>query len=150
MSNLTLHTTQGHSAAFAPLVVAQLNQVALKLNFLASKDLKSADFVAKSPLSSVPVLETPEGSIFEAQAICRYLARMQPSTNLLGQSFHEQAEVDLWLSFCASELNLALTVLTAPVIGHCKSLGEPEKQLQLIPKPLLKFLTSTFNSEPSS
>jgi len=125
---LTLHTTQGHSSAFAPLVIAQMNNVPLAIKFLSSADIKSEAFLSKSPMGAVPVLETEQGFIFESHAIARYLARMVPGSNLDGATFHDKAEVDLWMSFCASELNLGLTVLTAPVMGHCKSLGGSEQQ----------------------
>lgn len=81
-----------------------------------------------------PVLETPDGVIFESTAMARYIARLRRDTELLGASFFEsvrdskhtpakpkdssshsqltthntlfffQGQVDQWLDFCALEV----------------------------------------------
>lgn len=51
-------------------------------------DLSSPDFLAKHPLGKVPFLETPEGSLFETNAILKYFGR---KSNALGESAFEEA-----------------------------------------------------------
>ncbi len=43
----------------------------------------------------VPVLETAHGSIFESNAIARYIGRLRRDTELYGVSFFETAQVRL-------------------------------------------------------
>jgi hypothetical protein len=45
---------------------------------------KSADFLKKSPLGKIPVLETPEGYLFEASAAARYGKRIVRVETLIG------------------------------------------------------------------
>ena len=46
-----------------------------------------------------PLLDTPEGPLFESAAIARYIARLRPEANLSGQNAKEQAEIDQWIDF---------------------------------------------------
>jgi len=43
-----------------------------------AKDVKEKEFKKINPLQKFPVLVTQEGSIFETNAIVRYLARIVP------------------------------------------------------------------------
>lgn len=52
----------------------------------------------------MPVLQTPEGYLFESNAIIRYLARLSPSSNLYGASHFQEALVDQWIDFANCEL----------------------------------------------
>lgn len=81
-------------------------------------DNKTAEFLTKSPLGRVPVLETPHGCIFESNAIARYVARMRRDTELCGATFFDGAQVDSWMDFCTHELELPATVWYYPVIGY--------------------------------
>jgi elongation factor 1-gamma len=59
--------------------------------------MKSPEYLKKHPLGKVPLLDTPEGPIYESNAILRYLARKQKS--LYGSNVFETAQVDQWLDF---------------------------------------------------
>ena len=50
--------------------------------------------MAKNPNGKIPVLETPEGYVFESNAILRHIARLIPSANLYGTNLHENVIVD--------------------------------------------------------
>ena len=67
---------------------------------------KTAEFLALSPLGKVPVLVTPQGSIFESNAIARYVARVRRDTELYGATFFESGQIDSWIDFCCHELEL--------------------------------------------
>ncbi|CBJ27519.1 eukaryotic elongation factor-1 B gamma [Ectocarpus siliculosus] len=116
---LKLWTNPANFRAFKVLIAAEYNGVELEVpEFNHPSDSKSPDFLAKSPLGRVPVLETPQGSIFESNAIARYVARMRRDTELYGVSFFESAQVDSWIDFCAHEIELPATIWCYPVIGY--------------------------------
>jgi elongation factor 1-gamma len=52
------------------------------------------------------VLETPSGSIFESNAIARYVARIRSDTGLVGASFFESGLVDSWIDFCSHDVSM--------------------------------------------
>ena len=79
---------------------------------------------------TVPVLETPQGSIFESNAIARYVARIRSDTGLCGSSFFESAQVDSWVDFCSHDLELPATLWFYPVLGllpHHPAVSEKAK-----------------------
>ena len=119
MSSLQLLVDQGNFRAFKILIAAEYNSVTIDIpDFKVSKDNKTADFLAKSPLGRVPVLVTPSGSIFESNAIARYVARMRRDTELCGVSFFESALVDSWIDFSAHDIELPATLWFYPVLGY--------------------------------
>ena len=80
-------------------------------------DNMTEEFLEKNPLGKVPVLETPEGCIFESNAIARYVARLRRDTSLYGSSFFESALVDQWMDYAANELEPARAMWLFPVQG---------------------------------
>nr|GMD89474.1 elongation factor 1-gamma-like [Ipomoea batatas] len=48
-----------------------------------------------NPIGKVPVLETPEGPVFESNAIARYVVRLKPDNPLFGSSLIEYAHSPL-------------------------------------------------------
>lgn len=42
----------------------------------------------RNPNGKVPVLETPDGFLFESQAILRYIARIKPAVGLYGENLY--------------------------------------------------------------
>ncbi|CAM9297359.1 unnamed protein product, partial [Chrysoparadoxa australica] len=116
----TLLTFPGNFRAFKILIAAEYNSVDINVPDFTAADAKAAAFKAKSPLGRVPVLETPQGCIFESNAIARYVARMRRDTELCGVSFFESGQVDSWIDFTAHELELPATLWFYPVIGYLK------------------------------
>ena len=52
------------------------------------------NFVEKSPLGKVPILETASGEcIRESNAIARFIAKLRLDSNLLGANLLESAQV---------------------------------------------------------
>lgn len=70
-----------------------------------------------NPLGKVPVLETPHGSLFEANAILRYVARLRSDNGLLGSSNFENAQVDMWIDFTANEIEAPRAIWLLPIYG---------------------------------
>ena len=78
------------------------------------------EFLAQNPLGKVPVLKTPQGSLFESNAIARYVARLRQDTNLYGPSFFESAKVDQWIDFCANEIEPTRAIWLYPIFKYMK------------------------------
>lgn len=118
MATLTLFTFPGDFRAFKARIAAQYNGVKIETpDFNVEKDGQSAEFLAKSPLGTVPLLETPSGCLFESNAIARYVARLRADTNLLGRSFFESGVVDSWCEFSTHEVELPATLAVYPIFG---------------------------------
>eukprot|EP00929_Paragymnodinium_shiwhaense_P053306 TRINITY_DN26677_c0_g1_i1.p2 TRINITY_DN26677_c0_g1~~TRINITY_DN26677_c0_g1_i1.p2 ORF type:complete len:434 (+),score=136.87 TRINITY_DN26677_c0_g1_i1:91-1302(+) len=112
---------------------------------MAAKEHLKPEFLAKNPLGKVPVLETDSGSIFESNAIARYVARLRRDTELYGVSFFESGQVDSWIDFCSHELELSVTIWLYPVLGfrafnsgmHAKSVQDVRNALTVLENHLL-------------
>jgi elongation factor 1-gamma len=66
------------------------------------------EFKKKNPNVKVPVLETPEGCIYESNAILRYIARLSKGAKLYGATKWEEAQVDQYLDWTSTLLEPAL------------------------------------------
>jgi len=89
------------------------------------KDDKSKDFLAKSPLGKVPVLDTPHGALVESNAIARYVAKLRRDTALDGATFFESAQVDSWMDFVAHEVEMPACVWVYPILGYTEFAQAP-------------------------
>ena len=119
---MELLTFAGNTHALQTLIIARYNGVEIAVPpFEMGKDNKTAAFKAMSPLGKVPVLKTAEGPVCEAAAIARYVARMAPSTNMYGGSFHEAGLVDQWIEFAKNELDLPVGMWIYPILGFISS-----------------------------
>jgi elongation factor 1-gamma len=132
--SLKIYTYPDNYRVWKALVAAQYNQIDVELPaFDWEKDLKSEAFKAKNPLQKVPVLETPNGCIFESGAIARYIARLRNDANLLGATNFQQGQVDQWIDFCLNEVEPARGIWLYPIMGYLayneKAYTEAKKEL---------------------
>lgn len=68
----------------------------IHLDLFGGENLK-AEFTAKNPFTTVPVLELEDGTyIPESIAICRYLEALYPEPNLFGLTPRETADIEGW------------------------------------------------------
>ena len=67
------------------------------------------------PLGKVPVLETPEGCIFDSFAILRYIARRGADKGLYGKGDFQASQCDQWLEFSAQELTPFAVLILGPI-----------------------------------
>jgi len=112
-----LFTDKANPAAWKILVAAKYAGVQIDTpSFEYGVDNKTPEFEKKSPLGRVPVLETSEGVIFEANAAARYVAR-KSKVSLYGASDFEAAQVDQWIDFSVSEIDLPASVWIFPILG---------------------------------
>jgi len=83
--------------------------------FQIGVDNKTPEFAAKFPLQKVPALETPEGPLFESNAIARYAARYGGSSKIYGSSPYEASLIDQWIDFSANEIELPASAWLYPI-----------------------------------
>jgi len=131
------------------LVAAKLNGVAVETpEFNAETDTKSQDFQKKSPFGKAPVAETPEGTIWGANAVARFVAR-QGNNKLYGANAFEAAQVEQWIEYSTSDLDIPAALWVLPILGVIpnnsnavqKAKGDVRKALENLNK---HFLNRTF------
>jgi elongation factor 1-gamma len=99
------------------LLSSPLAPILQKSSIVSEKDTAKPDFLAKSPAGKLPVLDTPRGSLFESNAIARYVAKIRRDTELTGATFFESSQVDAWMDFCAHEVELPAHMWTFTIMG---------------------------------
>ncbi len=58
---------------------------------------KSPEFLEKSPLAQLPVLELDDGTFLtESMAICRYVEALHPTPSLFGADAKDMALIEMW------------------------------------------------------
>ena len=73
--------------------IAGMEVVNIDLN---AGDHRSADFLRKNPLATVPALQLDDGRVLsESRAICSYLEGLYPEPNLLGVDATERAFIEM-------------------------------------------------------
>ena len=128
----TLYTPQASFRAFAVLIAAEYNGVAVDI---VTGDPATAAAQKLSPVGKLPVLLCPDGTaIFSSHAAARYVGSLRRDTRLLGQQQQQQqqqsvgvgggpthqqwAQIDAWMDWCASDLELPASVWFYPVAGY--------------------------------
>lgn len=67
------------------------------------------DYLLNShPVGRNPVLRTDEGPIFESNSILRHIARLDLTGRLYGTTPYMHSQVDMWLDFVLSELDVII------------------------------------------
>lgn len=118
--SLTLYSPKSYvSAGFKVEVVADILGIKLENVRIPSSEWKSPEHLKRHPLGKVPVLETPEGHIYESLAIVRYLARK--AGKLYGNNPAETAQIDQWLEFNNTQLQPFLVSTLYVIFGYVQS-----------------------------
>ncbi|CAL5375447.1 unnamed protein product [Camellia sinensis] len=126
---LILHAGKTNKNAFKTLIAAEYSgvQVELAQNFEMGVSNKTPEFIKMNPIGKVPVLETPDGSIFESNAIARYVARLKSDNPLCGSSLTECAHVEQWIDFASLEVDANILNWFRPRMGHTVYLPPAEE-----------------------
>ncbi|KAH9619367.1 hypothetical protein KSS87_011668 [Heliosperma pusillum] len=126
---LILHTGSNNKNAYKALIAAEYSGVKVDLaeNFEMGVTNKSPEFLKMNPIGKVPVLETPEGPIFESNAIARYVARLKPDNPLLGTSLIDSAHVEQWIDFASMEIDANIARWFYPRAGYMPYLAPAEE-----------------------
>ncbi|KAK4271047.1 hypothetical protein QN277_019797 [Acacia crassicarpa] len=86
---LILHAGEKNKNAYKALIAAEYSVVDVEL----------------APNFEDPVLETPDGPIFESNAIARYVVRLNGDNALYGSSLMDYAHVEQWIDFSSLEID---------------------------------------------
>ncbi|KAH7429873.1 hypothetical protein KP509_09G069500 [Ceratopteris richardii] len=116
---MILHSTGFNKNAFKGLIAAEYVGVKVELpkEFQFGVSNKTPEYLKLNPFGKVPVLETPEGPLFESNAIARYIARLNPESGLFGCSSYEEALVEQWIDVATTEVDANLSRWVYPLLG---------------------------------
>ncbi|XP_072986419.1 elongation factor 1-gamma 2-like [Typha latifolia] len=116
---LVLHTFSENKNAFKSLIAAEYSgvQVELVKNFEMGVSNKTPEFLKMNPIGKVPVLETPDGPIFESNAIARYVTRLKADNPFFGSSVIEYALIEQWIDFSSMEIDANIGRWLYPRLG---------------------------------
>nr|PNR30860.1 hypothetical protein PHYPA_027176 [Physcomitrium patens] len=113
MVGLKLHANKLNKNACKSLIAAEY--VGFKLETTPGFELTdtiSPEYLKMNPMGKAPVLETPEGSISESNAIAHYELLLVSNTiaglknvGLFGSTAYEKALVDQWIDFGSLEID---------------------------------------------
>jgi len=118
MSDFTIYSYPNNYRVHKAQIAAAYVGVEIKEpNFVFGKDNESDAFMALNPLGKVPCLKTPQGPIFESNAIAKYIAGLRADKHLLGGNYYENALVSQWVDVCANELENPRAALIYPSLG---------------------------------
>jgi elongation factor 1-gamma len=124
-----LHSGSGNKNAYKALIAAEYCGINVELakNFEMGVSNKTPEFIKMNPLGKVPVLETPDGAVFESNAIARYVARSKGDNVLYGSSLIDYAHVEQWMDFAATEVDTNLARWLYPRLGYMPYIAPSEE-----------------------
>lgn len=126
---MVLHAGNTNKNAFKALITAEYTGVNVELvkNFEMGVTNKTPEFLKMNPIGKVPVLETPDGPIFESNAIARYVARLKADNPLLGSSLIDSAHIEQWIDFSSLEIDTNILRWFIPRVGFAVYLPQAEE-----------------------
>ena len=94
---------------------------------LFNGEIRTPEFLAKSPFGRVPVLELDDGrTLSETRAICTYLEGIKPEPNLMGEGYEERA----WIEMADRQMEFYLFLPIALGLRHTHPALAPLEQPQ--------------------
>ncbi|KAF5191907.1 Elongation factor 1-gamma [Thalictrum thalictroides] len=125
-----LHAGSTNKNAYKALIAAKYSDVNVKLveNFEMGVSNKTPEFLKMNPMGKVPVLETPDGCIFESNAIARYVTRQKENNPLYGCSLIEYAQIEQWIDFASLEVDTYISRWFYPRVGYTIYLPPPAEE----------------------
>ncbi|XP_028805064.1 elongation factor 1-gamma [Neltuma alba] len=126
---LILHAGKTNKNAYKTLIAAEYSGVDVKLapNFEMGVSNKTPEFLKMNPIGKVPVLETPDGPVFESNAIARYVARLKGDNALYGSSLMDYAHIEQWIDFSSLEIDANIITWYRPRMGRATYLPPVEE-----------------------
>lgn len=109
---LILLAEKGHAAEF---VVVDL----------MAKEHKQEAHLARQPFGHIPVLEDDGFSLFESNAILRYLDQKLPTPTLTPKELHDRGRMEQWFSVEQAELYPAMRKIHAREYARMMKLEDP-------------------------
>ncbi|KAI7725673.1 hypothetical protein M8C21_000274 [Ambrosia artemisiifolia] len=124
---LILHANAQNKNVYKSLIAAEYVGVEVKLaeNFEMGVSNKTPEFLKMNPIGKIPVLETPDGPVFESNAIARYVAH---GSSLFGSSPIEYGQIEQWIDFSSFELDQNIRGWFLPRLGYANYIKPYEEQ----------------------
>jgi len=116
MAPLKVYSDKNNTLLWKILITAKYAGVEIQVPDFNSETGIDAEFLKKSPAGKIPVLETPEGTIFESNAIARYIAH-STKNHLYGSNAFEAGQIEQWIDFASHEIELPASVWVLPIQG---------------------------------
>ncbi|CAN1323415.1 Elongation factor 1-gamma 2 [Linum perenne] len=129
MAPLVLHAAKTNKNSYKTLIVAEYSGVKVDLveNFEMGVSNKTPEFLKMNPIGKVPVLETPDGPIFESNAIARYVTKLKADNPLYGSSLIDYAHIEQWIDFASLEIDANIRNWLLPRFGRAPYLPPAEE-----------------------
>ncbi|KAI3805165.1 hypothetical protein L1987_27281 [Smallanthus sonchifolius] len=126
---LVMHSRKNNKNTYKALIAAEYVGVEVKLadDFEMGVANLTPEFLKMNPIGKVPVLETPDGIVFESNAIARYIARLKTDTCLFGSSLIEYGQIEQWIDFSSLEIDSHLFTWARPRLGFGNHLALVEE-----------------------
>ncbi|KAJ9687626.1 hypothetical protein PVL29_016204 [Vitis rotundifolia] len=117
---LVLHAGKMNKNAYKTLIAAEYSGIKVELaqNFEMGVSNKTPEFLKMNPIGKVPVLETPDGPVFESNAIARYVTRLKADNPLYGSSPIEYGHIEQWIDFASLEIDANIGHWFRPRVGR--------------------------------
>jgi len=100
MSKFVVHTVPGSPCARAVLATLIEKGASFRVEGLSPPALKSEPHLSRHPFGRMPVLEHEGFSLYETQAILRYLDRLLPLPALIPADIQSAARMDQIIGIC--------------------------------------------------
>ncbi|CAN1835651.1 Elongation factor 1-gamma 2 [Linum perenne] len=144
MAPLVLHGGNTNKNVFKTLIAAEYSGVKVDLvkNFQMGVSNKTPEFLKMNPIGKIPVLETPDGPIFESNAIARYVTKLKADNPLYGSSLIEYAHIEQWIDFASLEVDVNVAKWLYPRLGFVPFLAPAEETAITALKRALDALNS--------
>jgi elongation factor 1-gamma len=102
---LKIYSSLPNANAFKALIAAEyVGEKIEQVNVQLGSENKTPEFLKLNPAGKVPVLVTPQGAIFESNAIAKYVSKLRPVVELYPAKLNDQALVDQWVDFSQNEI----------------------------------------------
>ena len=118
--------------------LAKFIDIPVEFERMTFDKLQTPEFLAKHPLGKVPTLETPEGCIYESNAILRFLARK--AGKFYGKTPAETATIDQWLEFHNTQFGAVAYKCVASTLGFVPVTKEAYEASKKDTMEILKIL----------
>ncbi|CAN0909697.1 Elongation factor 1-gamma 2 [Linum grandiflorum] len=129
MAPLVLHGGNTNKNVLKTLIAAEYSGVKVDLaeNFQMGVSNKTPEYLKMNPIGKVPVLETPDGPIFESNAIARYVTKLKADNALYGSSLIEYGHIEQWIDFASMEIDANVAKWLYPRLGFVPFLAPAEE-----------------------
>jgi len=101
-------------------------EISYPSGFKMGTDNKTEEFLKKNPSGQVPMMETPDGPIFESNAMAKYIARKGNDKGLYGSNDYQASLVDQWCEFYTTHFSENNGIMVSMARGY-----RPYNQTQL-------------------